>query len=148
MLMHAEGWGSRPNGLGEHPTPVAGMAGESGKDTECLVKQVEVTDEYGTIWLIYKGDSAWDQCRFLAASGVAEVVLPRETLLQGTLPSPHSVDTFDVPVESVRMSEDVEMIVQRQIRLKDCVTWLTNERRREWTARLEEAAYPPDSLTM
>jgi len=111
--------------LGQHPTLMAGLAGESGKDTECLVKQVEVADEHGKIWLIYKGDSAWNQSRFLSKIGLAEIVLPTEMLLQGTLPTPCSIDFSEVPIESVRMSADVQTIVRRQIRLKDCVQWLT-----------------------
>jgi hypothetical protein len=127
---------------------MAGPAGESGKDTECLVKQVEVSDEHGKTWLIYKGDSAWNQCRFLAQSGVAEVVLPREMLLPGRFLSWCSIDIPEVPMELVRMLADVQAIVLRQIRLQDCVQWLTMNGVANGLWAFEEVALDKDTARL
>ena len=87
-----------------------------------------MVDERGRSWVVYKADSAWNQCLSLLELGVTEVALPREALLSGTLPSPASIDIHDVPIEVVRLSADVRAIVWRQIRLRDCVHWLARER--------------------
>jgi len=89
-----------------------------------------VVDERGKTWVVYKGDSAWDQCLSLLKLGIAEIVLPREALLYGALPSPDSIDIHDLPIEVVRLSADLQAIVWRQIRLRDCVHWLARERTR------------------
>ena len=81
-------------------------------------------DERGNTWILYDGDAAWDQWQSLSKARVVEVVLPRETLLHGSLPSSDSINIPVVPLESVRISSDVQTIVHRQIRLKDCIQWL------------------------
>ena len=86
-----------------------------------------MVDERGKSWVVYQGDSAWNLCLSLLKIGITEVVLPREALLSGTLPSPDSIDIHDVPIEVVRLSADVRAIVWRQLRLKDCVHWLARE---------------------
>ena len=87
-----------------------------------------MVDERGKTWVVYQGDSAWNQCLSLLKIGITEVVLPREALLCGIFPSPDSIDIHEVPIEVVRLSADVRAIVWRQIRLRDCVHWLARER--------------------
>ena len=89
-----------------------------------------MVDERGNNWVVYQDDSAWIQCRSLLKLGIAEVVLPREALLYGILPSPDSINIHDVPIEVVRLSADLYAIVWRQIRLRDCVHWLAREQTR------------------
>jgi hypothetical protein len=88
------------------------------------MKQAAAVDDKAKTWVIYQGDPAWKQCRSLMKAGVAEVVLPRQTLLHGTLPALDSMTVHEVPIDVVCMSADVRAIVARQIRLKDCVQWL------------------------
>jgi len=78
-----------------------------------------VVHERGKTWVVYMGDSAWNQCRALLKLGVTEVVLPRQILLYGILPSPDSIAIHDVPIEVLRLSADLYAIVWRQIRLRD-----------------------------
>ena len=47
-----------------------------------------ISDEDGLLWLVGKGDPAWELVRRL---GRPDVVLPRETILRGTLPHPGRV---------------------------------------------------------
>ena len=89
-----------------------------------------MVDERGKNWVVYQGDSAWNQCLALLKIGVTEVVLPREALLSGTLPSTDSIVIHGVPIETVRLSADLQAIVWRQIRLRDCVHWLAREQTR------------------
>lgn len=48
-----------------------------------------ISDEDGLLWLVGKGDPAWE---LLGRLGRPDVVLPRQTILRGTIPHPGQVE--------------------------------------------------------
>ena len=88
------------------------------------MKHVSVTDERGKAWVVYSVDPAWNHCRFLVRAGVGEIVLPRQTLLLGTVPQADSIDVPEISIDIVRMPVDIQAITWRLVRLRDCVRWL------------------------
>ena len=79
----------------------------------------KVQDEFGRPWAVFEGDPAWKACQALAKRKVKEIVLPRDFLWYGEL---------SVKPATLRALETLEClpsaVVQRLIRLRDCVLYL------------------------
>lgn len=89
------------------------------------MKQVTAEDERGRSWIVYEGDTAWDQCQLLLKLGLKEVVLPSETFLSGNVPEKGSSIPLDAATpELVRQSPEIKQLVRRRLRLEDCVAYL------------------------
>lgn len=92
------------------------------------MKPVMAEDERGRNWIVFEGDSAWNQCESLTKLGVTQVVLPSDVFLSGQLPS-HEVGAplDNVTPELLAASYDLKVVVMRLIRMRDCVAYLRGQ---------------------
>ena len=71
----------------------------------------KIEDEHGAVWHVGKGDPAYEYVQKLHKSYYSWVVLPRETILDGTLP--------EVPAPNTTESD--YLVLKRAMRLTECL---------------------------
>ena len=95
---------------------------------------MKVADEFGKVWMVYEGDIAYGLCRPLIRAGIKQLVLPRDALLRGQVPTT-DYPKIQATAAVIRTFPEVKEAVQRRIRLMDCV---------EFLRRLENQIEQPD----
>lgn len=80
---------------------------------------LQIEDEYGCPWLVYKEDTAFPFADTLSKIGVKYIVLPRATIMSGEIPPIEKPEVDGVP-----LTDELRKVMMRLIRLKECVEWI------------------------
>ena len=86
-----------------------------------MAKPVEIRDHLDYPWLIYPEDPAHQHVKTLQNLGLKLVILPRSTILTGTLVEPKAPNLFAFVGD---LTPDIRDIIIRLVRLYDCTRYL------------------------